>query len=181
MGNGWVGPYTPVYVQPSGGRERWWIRKQQKTSCHGKAESLRMTGKTLRKFNTYRPPEKSPGHKNGKDRVPSIIFSATRFVHFLRLCMLELYPPHPVTRIISFLGNPCPKKNPTKHLWHTCDCCPGYREENPLLGAQSSCVSEASWVEGCSAMMLEITSCKVGDVRWSDGAMVREVPYCIKS
>jgi len=22
MGNGWVGPYNPVYVQPSGGRER---------------------------------------------------------------------------------------------------------------------------------------------------------------
>ena len=25
--------------------------------------------------------------------------------------------------------------------------------------------------------MLEITGCKVGDVRWSDGAMLREVPY----
>ena len=109
MGNGWVGPYTPVYVQPSGGRERWWIRKRQKTSCHGKAESLRMTGKTLRKFNIYRPPEKSPGHKNGTDRVPSTIFSVTRFVHFLRLCMLEL-PPRPSNQDYFIFGKSQPKK-----------------------------------------------------------------------
>lgn len=69
-----------------------------------------MTGKTLRKFNIYRPPEKSPGHKNGKDRVPSTIFSATRFVHFLRLCMLELYPPPPSNQDYFMFGKSLPKK-----------------------------------------------------------------------
>ena len=118
-----------------------------------------MTGKTLRKFNIYRHPEKSPGHKNGKDRVPSTIFSATRFVHFLRLCMLEL-PLPPSNQHYFIFGKSQPQKNPSSTL---VTVTPGYRpEKTPFSVLHGPYVSEASWVEGCSAMMLEITSCKVG-------------------
>ena len=177
MGNGWVGPYNPVYVQPSGGRERWWIRKQQKTSCHGKAESLRMTGKTLRKFNIYRHPEKSPGHKNGKDRVPSTIFSATRFVHFLRLCMLEL-PLPPSNQHYFIFGKSQPQKKP---FFNTCDCYPRVSAgENPLLGAPwTICfwgqLGGRLFCDDAGDYQLQ----GGGSEMWPDGAMLREVPYII--